>query len=556
MNSSIKSEPSRSFTIGKVSVCVFFAFFLILGFLSMEGYGQPWDEQDEMDILRMNLWEYTRALGMDESAFVSRAQSADLTINALTPISQSIEQDHGISVFYPMAGVVMNGSMPEHTRMILWHMYCWAIFTLGAYALYACCRLIGLSHFLGLLAATILLISPRFFAEGHYNNKDIALMSLTLCTLWQGISLMKKPSYPRALCFAFAGALAANTKVVGFAIWGLCGIFVLIRQIINRSFTRKTLMIGLLTAVSFFVFYALLTPALWADPSAFISYLVGNALAFQRWQNYILFRGTVFDLTQTTLPRYYLPYMIWVTTPIWILITIAIGQISAVVSVCKKNALVQRLDQNLSLILITLLWVLPLAFAVATGTTVYNGWRHFYFLYGPMILLAAYGVSTVWRKLYDHRILMQCLTALLIFSMVTTAIGISTQHPYQYAYYQSIVLAQGSDYLELDHWNVSATNALRKLAQQVDGNIQIGYSDLWSQNALEHAVFTLPEDEAARFTVVDGDAKYILENPTYSNFSGFEPTDTMEPIVTIISSKQPIMRIYEDSEAAIAPKEN
>ena len=91
------------------AVVLFFAAFLLFGLFTAADYGAPWDEQDEMDILRMNLWEYARAFGLDESAFEKRAAlGSDLTISVLTPISESIEQDHGIAAFYPMVGVVMS----------------------------------------------------------------------------------------------------------------------------------------------------------------------------------------------------------------------------------------------------------------------------------------------------------------------------------------------------------------------------------------------------------------------------------------------------------------
>ena len=90
------------------AVALFFAAFLLIGLFTAADYGPTWDEQDEMDILRMNLWEYSRFFGLDESAYEKRAANASgLTISALTSISESIEQDHGIAAFYPMAGVVM-----------------------------------------------------------------------------------------------------------------------------------------------------------------------------------------------------------------------------------------------------------------------------------------------------------------------------------------------------------------------------------------------------------------------------------------------------------------
>lgn len=51
----------------------FFALVFSLGLFTAGDYGPAWDETDEMDILRMNLWEYARAFGLDESAFEERA---------------------------------------------------------------------------------------------------------------------------------------------------------------------------------------------------------------------------------------------------------------------------------------------------------------------------------------------------------------------------------------------------------------------------------------------------------------------------------------------------
>ena len=82
------------------AVCVFFAVFLALGLLTAADYGPSWDEQTEMDILRMNLWEYARVLGLDESRFEALAATqGPLAIETLRPISQSIEQDHGTAAF-------------------------------------------------------------------------------------------------------------------------------------------------------------------------------------------------------------------------------------------------------------------------------------------------------------------------------------------------------------------------------------------------------------------------------------------------------------------------
>lgn len=506
------------------AVGLFFAAFLLLGLLTAADYGAPWDEQDEMDILRMNLWEYSRALGLDESAFKARADAgSELTISTLTPISESIEQDHGIAAFYPMAGVVMSESLNEAQRSAIWHMWCWCVFTLGAYALYGACRQLGMGRGAALAAPLMLLLSPQFFAHGHFNNKDIALMSLAVCVLWQALRLMKKPTFAIGLLFSFFGALAANTKVAGSALWGLCALFVLTAQIVNRRMKGRVWAVAGVTLVSFFGFYALLTPALWANPRAFIEYLVTNALSFQRWQNLILFRGAVFNLRTDSLPIYYLPYMMLATTPVWVMVLIAIGTMKAVI--CKP-----RLD----VWLVLLMWALPLGFAVITRTTVYNGWRHFYFIYGPMLVLAAWAISRMPKKKWVAAVLAVC--------MLGGTVDLAVNHPYQQTYYQPIVRLQGEDYNELDYWNVSAREALETLAANTEGKLSIAPADLWTEDALQKAILLLDEETAGRFAVTE-EAQYVLVNPTYQNFSGYETTG--EPVVDLKAYGQSIMQIYE-----------
>lgn len=504
------------------AVGLFFAAFLLLGLFTAADYGAPWDEQDEMDILRMNLWEYARAFGLDESAFEKRAAlGSELTISVLTPISESIEQDHGIAAFYPMAGVVMSERLTEAQRSAIWHMWCWCIFMLGAVGLYGACRQLGLSRGMALIAPLMLLLSPQFFAHGHFNNKDIALMSLAACLLWQGLRLMKKPAFSTGLLFSFFGALAANTKVAGLALWGLCALFVLIQQIISRRMKGRVWAVAAVTLFSFFGFYALFTPALWAEPMAFLEYLLVNAVGFQRWQNLILFRGAVFNLRQDSLPVYYLPYMVLATTPVWLLVLIGAG-----------NALAILRKPRLDLWLVVLMWALPLGFAVLTRTTVYNGWRHFYFIYGPMLVLAAWGINQLPKK--------KLLTALLAACMLFGAVEMVINHPHQQTYYQP--LARGEDHNELDYWNVSARDALQTLADHTEGELTVAPADLWTEDALEKAILLLDEVTARRFVITE-DAQYVLLNPTYQNFSGCETAG--EPVVDIRAYGQSIMQIVE-----------
>lgn len=533
-------------------VCAFFAAFLVLGFWTAADYGPCWDEPDEMDILRMNLWEYARVLGLDESPFLQLAQDESRpVINALVPISQSIEKDHGAACMYPLAAVVMSQQLSEAQRSALWHMGCWTWFTLGAFALYAACRELGLPRPAGVLAALTLLLSPRFFAQGHYNNKDIVLFSLCLCLLWQALALLRRPSAWRGAVFSLFGALAANTKLMGVGLWLLCGAAVTLGLASQRRLNRRTLGVAGFTVAAFAAFYAALTPALWADPAGYWRYALDNSLFFSRWENRLLFRGTVFDFRRDAMPWYYLPYMILATTPLWALALIGLGTVAALGAAARSLRALPMDEpgekaarfgaEGIPLLLTILMWALPLGLALVTRTRVYNGWRHFYFLYGPMLALAAYAAHAVFKR--ARPFLRRLFAAALAGCLLVSAAGILREHPYQYAYYQP--LAQKENFQELDYWNVSARNALEQLAQNTEGVLAVAGADIWAQDALAKALYVMPDGLRSRFDAVAlSQASYVLVNPSYAIIGGLN-TEGMREVVSLRSYGQTITQIFE-----------
>ena len=61
----------------------------------------------------------------------------------------------------------------------------------------------------------------------------------------------------------------------------------------------------------------------------------------------------------------------------------------------------------------------------------------------------------------------------------------------------------------------------------------------------------LPEETAGRIVMAE-DAPYVLSNPTYACFSGFDGKEMQERIC-LDSYGQPIMRIYEKTKEAETP---
>ncbi|MFH1513096.1 MAG: glycosyltransferase family 39 protein, partial [Bacillota bacterium] len=296
-------------------VALFFAVLTAAGLLTSADYGQPLDGPSEQVILQENLKEYAVLLLGADSAQVKSYD--ELGIDRITG---SIEMDHGQAAYYPAAPLLkIRGNNPQLFNT-LWHMYTWLWFMAGVFSVYCICRSLGLSQVLACAAALLFFLSPRFFAEGHYNNKDVVLLSLTLWTTAAGIRFFGRPNIRRALFFGLAGALAANTRIIGFFVFGVMGITALITLAVRREITRQVIWSGVAAILSFLAVYILVTPAFLFNPAGFISHLLHNAAAFTRWTGVVIFKGAVYDPTGgLPLPRSYLPTMIALTVPVAVL---------------------------------------------------------------------------------------------------------------------------------------------------------------------------------------------------------------------------------------------
>ncbi len=519
-------------------VALFFAALLLVG-LCTQQYGSAWDDVGEMNILRMALKEYASILPFETS------YSEWLLSSPLPRISESIERDHGICAYYPLFWAMCRDDISLQNLTFIWRAHTWVLFTLGMYALYACARHMGINRFFSCLGVMIVLLSPRFFAEGHYNNKDIALMTFTLLLFWQSMRLMEKPTVGRGLCFAVAAGFCAGTRVIGVAFCGLFGLMIVCHLLSRRQLTRRVVGIGAMSVAVSVLLYIVLTPAFLADPAGFIQHLLSNAVGFSRWHGTVLHWGEAYSCAITKPPRSYLPTMILITTPLWALALLAVGCGVILRMLASKRLNALKAPASLGAATALLSWLLPLAGGIAIRMLVYNGWRHVYFLYGPMVLCMVWGLNWLWAKLRGKgkALCAVCLGA----CMVSTAYGIAVNHPYQYAYFNLLVPTENRAALfEMDYWNLSCVDALEALLAQTDGEIRIAASDRQTRSGLSMAQNYLCSERIFVVTETDTETKpnYLLANLSYAAIDGFVPTEKMTQVVKIESYGSDMTVIY------------
>ena len=236
--------------------------------------------------------------------------------------------------------------------------------------------------------------------------------------------------------------------------------------------------------------------------------------------------------------------MIALTLPIGTLVFALLGQVRALRLCLRRDA------RRPFLCALTLLWLVPVAYVVAKQPLLYNGWRHFYFVFAGIAALAALGLEGFWNLLARTRARKAVAAAALAAMFAAQAVGIMTQHPYQYAYY-NVLAGDVQTRFELDYWDVSTVNAMRKLcALAADGGtaelLLLGSRDTMSDFGVQHgyAVLTAAERDRLRITA-EPDAPYLFYNATYALLYGVDAPEGYHVLFSLQGYGSTLCTVYE-----------
>ena len=502
----------------KRTVFVFFAVLFIIGISNTADYGRPIDESVENDILLSNIKEYGLVFG--------RAVQGE-AFEGIARISNSIEKDHGIAGYYLFSPILIAWKENPVLVMNLWHLYTYVFWFLGVAALYDLIKRLFRNRLTPFAGVLMYYFSPRIYAESHYNNKDIILLTLVLIMLAFSVRVIKYLRTSDIFLFSISSGLLMNCKTMGIAIWGLTGIFMVIYVKIfvcgdtettydksrRSSFSKKNgfkdtrgvfrinnakdYLSGLVPAAVFSVaFFILLTPAIWRFPFEYLRYCVANTARFSRWDGSILFRGIEIHPAEGELPKTYVLQWIAMTTPVYVsalfVCSIAIyiynlvRNKSAGKAVCHKGRKSERLlgrDEEhflsetrffYTLCLFTFICPVVYAFIRADNLVFYNGWRHNYYLYAFIIVCAVYTIDFVFESAdncrKEGRNIAWQATAIGTMSLcfVLTVINMLTHRSFEYVYYNPVaeMLTDTTGY-EADYWNVSEIATIKEFSKKI-----------------------------------------------------------------------------------------
>ncbi len=262
---------------------------------------------------------------------------------------------------------------------------------LGAAAL--AFRLYG-SRRLALAALGLFLLHPRLYAHSFFNAKDLPFLSLFMLALLLTHWAFRRDTGPAFLLCGLGVGVLANVRPMGL----LLGAAVLALRLcdflwaIDRAARRRVLCTGgVFAAACALTLYAAF-PYLWSDPIRHLAESLAYA-ADHPFDMPQLFRGHY--VSSQALPPEYVPVWFAITAPPLALGLGLVGLAALARRAGRRPGALLRHTRLRFEGLLLVCCVLPAWAAILLESTMYNGWRHLYFLYAPFCLLATGGLHAL-----------------------------------------------------------------------------------------------------------------------------------------------------------------
>jgi len=429
----------KIFLSRRVFLLFFLLFYIAISAFTYRDYGTT---IDEFNVYMRGKLFYEKVRGNDQilqKDFVIPQDQSTLTMYNNTQ-----------NAFY----YAINGSENYETYHLLNLIFGSFIFI----AIYELILLYSKKPYFALLGSVFLFLTPRFFGDIPANPKDIPFAIWYFLSLTGIVLLQKSEEKLRILILGFIFGMTQGLRLVGYSIY-----FVYLFALLLRIDKKKPLLNQLknlalegfiIAIIGYFVHMATM-PFLGADPfNNFISLL--NMTKQFGWISEVLLWGRTH--MSTSLPWYYLPSWILVTTPIFILITSIYG-------------LMFGNKKHLSYQITTAALVVNLAIFFITRPIIYDGLRHMLFLLPMVVVLSSIGVFEFFHRKFSFTVKIAVM-ALLIVNILGILVSYVRLHPYEYVYFNEIVggLPGARGNFETDYWGAANKEAALWLGEYFRSN--------------------------------------------------------------------------------------
>ena len=397
---------------------------------------------------------------------------------------------------------------PMSTRAIylMRHAWVYLFFILALMAFFEICNEAFHQPLLSASGVLMILVFGRYFADSCFNIKDSLFASLTVLNLFLAGKVVRSGRKPKWLfIYAVETALMVSSRVVGALyplLFLLCLIIADLRKR-NRPDFRAWLIIA-----SSYPIWLLFTPASWSNPIQYSLRCV-HKFSDYNWQGYFVYDGA-YQGAHNSPPEYFIRW-IGMTVPLLFLLLSIIGIVLFVAGwIRRRNGQDQPgLWKDMLFTLAFSVIVITLGYQAIKRPTVYNGWRHVYYLYPLIILFAIKAMAALLQTRALGKALKAAVCVLLAGTIVYTGWETFSAPAFAYGSY-NLLGRQTAAKFERDEWFIGNYSVLRWLAANTGTEEPVGIGKLNTVlSAFQLGVEMLPENEGRHLYISD-DPEYII----------------------------------------------
>ena len=288
----------------------------------------------------------------------------------------------------------------------------------------------------------LFLVTLRFMGHAMNNLKDIPFafaFIFSICFILRFIEKLPEISWRDLGWLTFGMAFGISIRIGGLLIFAYFLLFAglyLYYLVVNKTLRQNSALklAAKLSGISLGIFVMAYFSAALIWPFALEDPIRNPWESMQLIQHYPttvrqIFEGTLFWSDQ--FPWYYLPKYLLITLPL----IVTIGFVLSLFLIWKEES--SRVKVFYIFLLIA--FGFPIFYTIVTGANIYGGWRQMLFVFPPLVVLSAIGLSLLYERIKSRRLpklLMLASTILLLYGPVNFFI---TNYPYHYTFFNELV---------------------------------------------------------------------------------------------------------------------
>jgi dolichyl-phosphate-mannose-protein mannosyltransferase len=427
---------------------IIFLLLLLIGMLIFKDYGIPWDEPHQQKIGEVN-YEYIVRKNPELLTFYDKYYGPSFEI---------------FLIFSQKTAKKVLNITEEYQTYQLRHLLNWLLFFISTIFFYLINKNIFNNKLIALLSTSFLILSPRIFAHAFFNSKDIPLFSFFIISFYFLIKFQEKKTWSNLIFFSLSTALTITIRLLGLFI----PLIFIISQILktNRKNIKYIIYYLLISILFIYSFW----PILWHNPIQNIFDAIQKMFHYP-WNADVLFMGKIYQATK--LPFYYMPVWFLIATPPIYLFLFIFSFFSK-----KKTP---------HFYLCLSFFFLPILLIILNKSTLYDSWRHLFFIYPFFIILVTFGFKNILEKKQKLAYFLVVLNIILISKFMIA------NHPHQHLYFNFLAGKNIRKNYELDYWGLSFKKGLEFLLNyEKSKKLKITTSNL---SGSLNAMILKPEDK-------------------------------------------------------------